>query len=780
LAVDLNHDGFPDVAVGGSEGLSVLLAQADGSLGPEARHLAGRTVSALTAGDFDGDGHTDLALGLATSPTTVLLMVGDGIGSFALGDSIVGSGGQIFSMRTSDIDLDGHLDLVIATGGSSQGRVLTSLGNGNGTFQPAHLMSIISSAAPQLVVALVDGDLLPDIIVSDYPSRIDVFLGAGGGLFTGPLITSHKPASPGSIAFGDIDADGIGDIAVGSGVFPDPRGLAVLHGNGDGTFGAKTVIPCTSQPSGIALADLDGNGWLDAVAGDPDSGSVMIFDGSGDGLLRAPRAVVTGGDWPFDKSPLDVEVSDFDQNGAMDLLAVNHVSDCVSIHLNRGHGAFGAPVALTAAGSPSSPYAGDFNGDGHGDLLITHFNGTLSYFFGGADGSLGPRLDVPDSHGPFSLFVGQFDASGPKDFAALNHDSTLSIYLGQAGVPVLAHNYPLGFGAPDFEGADMNGDGVLDLVLAGGAAKKLVVRLGLGDGSLGPPIETATPSGPTALAVGEVDQDATADIVYAIGNGNLFFCRGNGDGTFQPQVALPGNLNSTKLLLADFNEDSKSDLVTGGSPSPVPYSYVALGQGDGTFLPWTPLIIPPDQTGLAAADVDLDGHLDLVSVGARANAIAVFRGRGDGSFDVRQDYGTLPSPVGVAIADLDGDAYPDLATTHLQENKITLLPDVQSLVSVPSLERRANVSLGLIHPNPSVGRFVIPFALPWSGGASLRIFDVTGRLVKTILDAPTPAGLGTATWDGRSEDGAATAPGMYFCELRQGRLKASARLVVVQ
>jgi len=136
--------------------------------------------------------------------------------------------------------------------------------------------------------------------------------------------------------------------------------------------------------------------------------------------------------------------------------------------------------------------------------------------------------------------------------------------------------------------------------------------------------------------------------------------------------------------------------------------------------------------------------------------------------------------VGVAIADLDGDAYPDLATTHLQENKITLLPDVQSLVSVPSLERRANVSLGLIHPNPSVGRFVIPFALPWSGGASLRIFDVTGRLVKTILDAPTPAGLGTATWDGRSEDGAATAPGMYFCELRQGRLKASARLVVVQ
>jgi uncharacterized protein (TIGR03437 family) len=228
--------------------------------------------------------------------------------------------------------------------------------------------------------------------------------------------------------------------------------------------------------------------------------------------------------------------------------------------------------------------------------------------------------------------------------------------------------------------ADINGDGVPDIVAA--SSSSIVVYIGDGTGHFGSPIKTTLPSAVrdiAHLAVGDFNGDGKLDVAIAAGlppntqSASVWF--GRGDGTFSqgPGFAIPGvsAAVAASVAVADFNGDGFADLAIGHGPTPT--VSVRLSNGDGTFKTPIEYSLSGDEATvlLATADANRDGAVDLIAVTAidtglgKDNRIHVLLGRGDGTFlqpagwadDVVK---TLDPPSAIAVGDLNGDHVPDL------------------------------------------------------------------------------------------------------------------------
>ena len=174
----------------------------------------------------------------------------------------------------------------------------------------------------------------------------------------------------------------------------------------------------------------------------------------------------------------------------------------------------------------------------------------------------------------------------------------------------------------DLASADLNGDGVPDLVVAD---IDLIVFLGTGDGSFGPPLHRSVGFNPLWVAVADFDGDGIPDVVTTDSH-VIRFLKGTGDGTLEDPVETPALPAANFLRAADFNGDGIPDLALGALLAPSGLA-IALGNGDGTFQP--PINAPgfvSEANSLAIADFDRDGNLDIVAGGG---PIATYLGNVD-------------------------------------------------------------------------------------------------------------------------------------------------------
>ena len=106
------------------------------------------------------------------------------------------------------------------------------------------------------------------------------------------------------------------------------------------------------------------------------------------------------------------------------------------------------------------------------------------------------------------------------------------------------------------------------------------------------------------------------------------------------------------------------------------------------------------------------------------------------------------------------------------------LAGIAAVEPAPEVTRR--LALAAARPNPSRGEVTLELALPTDGPVTLRVFDVAGRAVRTVAARPLAAGRLSLRWDGRDDDGAAVAPGVYLCEARAGAERATRRVVMLR
>ncbi|HTE06838.1 MAG TPA: VCBS repeat-containing protein, partial [Planctomycetota bacterium] len=286
------------------------------------------------------------------------------------------------------------------------------------------------------------------------------------------------------------------------------------------------------------------------------------------------------------------------------------------------------------------------------------------------------ELVFPTTDAPRAVALGDLNGDGHPDAVTLDTKLfgwTASVSLNSGSGGLLAPTaLPIPGVASDVAIGDVTGDGRADLVVGMGFPTGFAVFAGTATGGLSTPHVWVIPNGTTfslnvdALALGDVNEDGMLDVVtcnrtggMALQHTSVFLA--NGTGSFAaPFDATPGVFVRQCLVLGDFNGDRHLDIDISSGPN-----LLVPGNGRGGFL-------PAQDTGLglaldlAAADLDADGHLDLLRVSAgNPGSVGVAPGTGTGAFGAPTAYATGQFPQALVAADIDGDGAIDVATANM-------------------------------------------------------------------------------------------------------------------
>ena len=362
--------------------------------------------------------------------------------------------------------------------------------------------------------------------------------------------------------------------------------------------------------------------------------------------------------FPVGVLPRAVTVADFNNDGKPDLAVVNQgpfststSQSSLSVLLGNGNGSFQPAITTNvqnsglATGIAESAAVGDFNGDHLLDVALNTSGPAgpaVEVLLGKGDGSFQPNHQILSvGQTPLSVAVGDFDHNGALDLVTANSQGTLSVLLGN-GDGSFRPRVDLAVGAAPRAVAvgDFNGDGRLDVATAQQLSNTVSVLLGHGDGTFARPLVFAA-SGqdftftPSSIAVGDVNGDGRSDLVINLIGGEdsvvsqLGVLLGNGNGTFQaPILQSPGTGGDGDVALGDFNNDGRLDAAVGGQAALPDGLTVFTGNGDGTF--GVPFQSPQrfstggnDPFGVAAADLNGDGLVDLVAANTSSGTVGV-------------------------------------------------------------------------------------------------------------------------------------------------------------
>ena len=496
------------------------------------------------------------------------------------------------------------------------------------------------------------------------------------------------------------------------------RRSATPHVIGSATLDASSIfVEALEYDSGglgtfsVAAADVNGDGKPDLVVASECSytdciqGTVSVLLGNGDGTFQPAVTYSSGGYYAT-----AVAVADLNGDGKPDLVVSNWCpsSGCtsagVSVLMGNGDGTFQPAVSYIAGtGRALSVAVGDMNGDGIPDLIV----GTeeqVSVLLGNGDGTFQPWVGYGlDGSSAQSVAVADVNRDGKPDilFACdLSDGANLGVLLGNGdGTFQKELTYGAGgYGASSLAVADVNGDGMLDVIVGSTCDTYTLdncdngvvgVLLGNGDGSFLPAMDHNSGGlNATALAIADVNGDYKPDLVVVNQCGRIGgYCYsdegdastvsiflGNGDGTFQPYLDyLTAGSGGVSLAIADVNADGKPDLLVANqcaAPSDCGTSSVSvlLASGNGAFQAGADYASGGFyQYSVAAADVNADGNLDLlvanrcVDRACNTSSVGVLLGNGDGTFQSAVSYSPSGSGLSaVSAADVNGDGKLDL------------------------------------------------------------------------------------------------------------------------
>jgi len=545
-----------------------------------------------------------------------------------------------------------------------------------------------------------NGDGRPDVAVSTG-AAIEIRLGQGDGTFTEGATTQIQGTSSASpLAAADLNGDGKLDLVVSA--FDGP--IAVLLGNGDGTFGTP-IRPGGVLNAAVAavVADFDGDGRPDiAVADYGEIATHIYLNGGGGAFTEAPPLHDDG-------NPTSLAVGDVNKDGRPDLITGSDGQFTqITVAFNEGGGTFGQPFTYGVGAPVRCVRVADLNGDGWPDIVALGPGPAIIIKYGAGPGSFFAPTSIPlpanGSGGVGGLAIADMNGDGQPDIVAATSAGDAVLLSTGGGAFRTLGPFRTGFDPVNVLADDVNGDGNPDVVTSdsidpSSALSGLFTSLGRGDGSLRSISIIPVGSNPLGVAAGDLDGDGRPDLaVPDAADGHVHILHNDGDGEFTAGPIVGQNIRGSAVAVADFNGDGRNDIVT-----TTQYNEVALliNNGNGVFsqsnaqedgIPETISIADVNGDGapdavvnvgkidvflsggfrgivrsapdaapagqLALADFNGDGKLD---VAFDSFGVQVMMGKGDGSFGPETMVGSEFAEA-VGAADVNGDGKADLVT----------------------------------------------------------------------------------------------------------------------
>jgi len=298
----------------------------------------------------------------------------------------------------------------------------------------------------------------------------------------------------------------------------------------------------------------------------------------------------------------------------------------------------------------------------------------------GIDATLQSHVDYATGAAPQMVRIADMNRDGVADLVSVDlNGSTVSVLVGRSdGTFATAASQSTAFNPYSGAVGDLDGNGTLDVVTANysaGNGNSVSVLLGNGDGSLAPRTDFITGIAgvvPVAVAIADLDRDGNADLAVANYVGaTIAVLLGNGDGSLRAHQDYSIGSGPQSVAVAELDGDGIADLVVtlanGTSLA------VLHGNGDGSFGSPVMHSVMGDPYDAAVGDVDRDGTLDLIAANWLDNTIVVLHGQGGSSYAAAVAYPTGVEPRGIAIGDIDGDGALDIATANYSGASISVL-----------------------------------------------------------------------------------------------------------
>ena len=506
-----------------------------------------------------------------------------------------------------------------------------------------------------------------------------------------------------SIVAADVNGDGLSDVVMLGPILPNSGSIAILDGQADGTLAAVQYIACPA-PEALAVGDLDGNGTVDLVSVSSNNSStttVNVLLGDGHGNFQKPSAQQTfPGIFPNAAYLSDIDgdgkpdlvlsyeppvggpnnlvwlkntggsfaapvmiasiapdnkffsIADFNHDGKPDILYPMPGSpETLHILFNQGNGQFNDQAVSGLNGIFGAASVIDFNLDGIPDLAIQVVQNSgvveLYSFRGNGDGSFTEIANAPVGPGgamPYLLVAGDFDHDGFPDLVAAggNGEPLENVYLFGDGRGDFVPQQVVGPGGPLAVG-DFNGDGLAD-VAAVDESNYVSLVLGRTDRNF-PSALSLTPAIIGSLSAGDINGDGRPEVfvkgAYPDANGTVFLNQGNNS------LQLGASTDSMSLMLADLTGKGVADLLGQNT------SFVAWPNNGSLDFSSSPITLPPASGPFTVADMDGDGHPDIVALGQ------VLYGNGAYQFTAVATTDTFDPPY--VVGDFNGDGKLDIA-----------------------------------------------------------------------------------------------------------------------